>query len=387
MLLRNSCWHVLVLGLFPLASAASDIQAQDADWRLLATNASGYSQPDCCPNFWSLARLAVESPAAAVAEMKRSPLYVERKPIAPPTERLLGRPNALPIVLLHGIADYCRNPWVQSLLEGASQKLGVYAACIATSEDDMLDFLDTFFLNLQRATDIVARKIRANPIFKDGFNLIGISQGTLVSRAYIERYNDPPVDSFLSIHGIVTGISGVPKCFHQGKPLGSVCRALAETLGDLAYSPEIQAVLFPANDLRDPLRTGSEAYLRHSPIADLNNERFVKKRYTANFARVKKFAMIKALQDSVVYPNEASWWGEFSDGSYTTLSHMRDTKLYHEDLFGLKTADQAGKIHFNFTDGDHVEFSDAEFYGWLDLYFAGTATSDANRLEPFEIVV
>eukprot|EP00971_Amphidinium_carterae_P228509 4532335-Amphidinium_carterae.1 len=33
----------------------------------------------------------------------------------------------------------------------------------------------------------------------------------------------------------------VPRCFHQGKPLGSVCRALAETLGDLAYSPEIQA--------------------------------------------------------------------------------------------------------------------------------------------------
>jgi len=370
-----------------LASASIDIRPQDVDWRLLATNASGYSQPDCCPNFWSLARLAVEHPAAAVAEIKRSPLYTERQPLTLLAERIAGQPRALPIVLLHGIADYCGSPWIQSVVEGASQRLGVYATCIATSEDDMLDFLDTFFLNLHRATDIVARKIRANPAFRNGFNLIGISQGTLVSRAYMERYNDPPVHSFLGIHGIVTGISGVPKCFQQGQPLGLVCRALAETFGDLAYSPEIQAVSFPANDLRDPLRTQSEAYLRHSPIADLNNEYLVKQRYTANFAKVKKFAMVKALRDSVVYPNEASWWGEFSDGSYTELKHMRDTKIYQEDLFGLQTADKAGKILFNKTDGDHVEFSDAEFYGWLDLYFAGTATTNADRFEPFEVVV
>mmetsp|Transcript_66011 Transcript_66011/g.157836 ORF Transcript_66011/g.157836 Transcript_66011/m.157836 type:complete len:380 (-) Transcript_66011:71-1210(-) len=342
---------------------------------------SALNATTCCPSLRILTRLAIQSPAEAVDEIRRSPLYIERQPVSLPSAAPPETPNSLPVVLLHGIADYCGNPWVVSLVAGARQKLGVYVTCVATSEDDLLDFLDTFLMSLDRATSIVAQKIMADPQLQRGFNLIGISQGTLLSRAYIQRFNDPPVHTFLSIHGIVTGISGVPKCFHQGQPLGLACRALAEVLGDVAYAPEVQACYFPANDLRDPLRTQSEAYLRHSQLADLNNERFARESYVKNFAKVKQFVMIKALGDSVVYPNEASWWGEFSDGSYTDLKSMRDTKLYQQDLFGLRSADAAGKIQFNVTNGDHVEFSDAEYYGWLERYMVGTSSAASNNAE------
>jgi palmitoyl-protein thioesterase len=48
---------------------------------------------------------------------------------------------------------------------------------------------------------------------------------------------------------------------------------------------------------------------------------------------------------------------------------MRDTKFYKENLFGLKTADESGKIFFESTEGDHLEFTDAQLYGWIDKYF------------------
>jgi palmitoyl-protein thioesterase len=43
---------------------------------------------------------------------------------------------------------------------------------------------------------------------------------------------------------------------------------------------------------------------------------------------------------------------------------------YLEDKFGLRTADEAGKIFFESFDGDHLQFTTAELEGWLDKYFS-----------------
>ena len=37
---------------------------------------------------------------------------------------------------------------------------------------------------------------------------------------------------------------------------------------------------------------------------------------------------------------------------------MRDTQLYKEDLIGIKTMDEAGKIKLNSFVGNHLQFSD-----------------------------
>ena len=78
--------------------------------------------------------------------------------------------------------------------------------------------------------------------------------------------------------------------------------------------------------------------------------------------------MVKAMGDTMVFPNEGEWWGHFKDGNMKEVVPMNQTEWYTEDLFGLKTADQAGRIHFESTPGNHLQFTEAELYGWVDKY-------------------
>lgn len=53
--------------------------------------------------------------------------------------------------------------------------------------------------------DAFAEVVRADANLSQGFNAIGYSQGNLIIRAYVERYNKPPVKSFISFHGPMMG--------------------------------------------------------------------------------------------------------------------------------------------------------------------------------------
>ena len=76
----------------------------------------------------------------------------------------------------------------------------------------------------------------------------------------------------------------------------------------------------------------------------------------------------KALGDTVVVPREGEWWGGYAANDYTRVLAMNETTWYKEDSFGLRSADKAGKLFFESTDGNHLEFSDEELYTWLDKY-------------------
>jgi len=60
--------------------------------------------------------------------------------------------------------------------------------------------------------------------------------------------------------------------------------------------------------------------------------------------------MIKNKRENVVYPAESTWFGELlADES---VIPMEDTRIYKEDLFGLKTLDKEGRV------------AKVEFQGW-----------------------
>ena len=48
---------------------------------------------------------------------------------------------------------------------------------------------------------------------------------------------------------------------------------------------------------------------------------------------------------------------------------MNQTAAYKQDTFGLKTLDAAGRIKFEHTEGNHLQFTQAQLYAWVDKYF------------------
>jgi len=74
---------------------------------------------------------------------------------------------------------------------------------------------------------------------RPGFNCVGFSQGNSLCRGYIQKYNDPPVITFISVHGTVSGVAGFPHCNPAGL-LGPVCKTLANLGGDVACVPPLR---------------------------------------------------------------------------------------------------------------------------------------------------
>jgi len=225
--------------------------------------------------------------------------------------------SKLPTVFMHGMGDSCFNPGMKSITEAVGKHLGTYSVCIPTGPDLDSDTNNGFFMTMNDNVDVFAKAIKNNTNLAGGFNAVGFSQGNSIVRGYIQKYNDPAVSTFLSVHGTVVGVASFPKCNPSGL-LGPVCKLISRFLV--------------------------------GPVA-----------------KTKRWAMIKAVKDTMIYPNDGEWWGSFDVDGKTRLA-MNQTDWYKKDLFGLKTADQAGKIMFDTSPGDHLQFTEQELYGWVDKY-------------------
>jgi len=63
---------------------------------------------------------------------------------------------------------------------------------------------------LAKQVEAFKTEVQADPKLKGGFNAVGLSQGNLVIRAYIQLYNDPPVKTYLSMCGPHGGVGTCP---------------------------------------------------------------------------------------------------------------------------------------------------------------------------------
>jgi hypothetical protein len=88
-------------------------------------------------------------------------------------------------------------------------------------------------------------------------------------------------------------------------------------------------MLFTEQTRRTIVGGGANRYKANSELAQWNNEGDTfNQTYKDNFGKVKRFAMIKALKDTMVYPNEGEWWGHFEDGSLKTVLPMNQTRWH-----------------------------------------------------------
>ncbi|XP_061870613.1 palmitoyl-protein thioesterase 1 isoform X3 [Colius striatus] len=198
--------------------------------------------------------------------------------------------------------DSCCNPQSMGYIKRIVEKKipGIYVLSLKIGNNLVQDVENSFFMNVNDQVREVCRQLAGDPRLKGGYNAMGFSQGG-------------------------------------------------------------QFLLVQAEYWHDPLK--EEDYRKNSIfLADINQERGINETYKKNLMALKKFVMVKFLNDTMVDPPISEWFGFYKSGQAKETVPLQETVLYTEDRLGLQQMDKAGKLVFLGVKGDHLHFSEEWFY-------------------------
>lgn len=208
-----------------------------------------------------------------------------------------------------------------------------------------------------------ADAIQRDEKLKDGFNAMGFSQGNLLIRAYVQQYSFKPqyptLHSFVSVHGPLLGVAALPRCDPGAGFQKYFCQLLNSLTSQVAYSTMIQNSLAQANYYRNPFYI--QEYMTTSFLPALNFERqeadSEKKETIAGLDSLDQLVLIRAEQDTMIFPSDSEWFGFFKDDSFEEVEQYYETRFF--EPIGLKKLALESKLFFEQTPGDHLQFSRA----------------------------
>ncbi|KAF8160954.1 palmitoyl-protein thioesterase [Crassisporium funariophilum] len=291
--------------------------------------------------------------------------------------------NTRPLVIWHGLGDSHSSP---GMLQFASMiqdvHPGIFIHSVFIDEDLDKDRQAGFYGNVNDQIDLVAAQLGSIPELERGFDAIGFSQGGQFLRAYVERYNEPPINNLVTFGSQHMGISDIPTC----RRYDFICQAARRVAKSAVYGDWAQANLIQAQYYRDP--SNMENYLTANRfLTSINNELPVSRNatYGRQLASLQNLVLVLFSDDKTVVPKESAWFGSevvdedgmhFSTESEQTLLGdraesstertiipMRLQPLYLEDWIGLRELDERKAVTFEVCQGEHMQISDC----WEDL--------------------
>jgi len=258
-------------------------------------------------------------------------------------------PKWRPVVVMHGIM--AGSDSMDTLMGWLQQDFpGIYVKNveIGNGKDDSL------FTGMNTQVEIFAKAVQSDPNLQQGFNLLGYSQGGLITRAYVERYNNPPVYNLISWLGPQDGVYGCPD-FNVICP-DADCPWFNSLFDDLlkgAPSVFLQDHVSIASYWKHPFHF--DEYLKTNTfLADINNEKSQKnQKYKDNILSLNSYMLMHSTTDTVVIPSVSPWFYFFAENSTSTLIPIYQSKQYLEDWIGLRTLHLSNRLIFTATDCPH----------------------------------
>ncbi|XP_047306566.1 palmitoyl-protein thioesterase 1-like [Impatiens glandulifera] len=266
---------------------------------------------------------------------------------------------SLPFVVFHGVSHNCKTKSVQRLTNLLSNWSGSEGQCIETG--------DSWLVPIKQQTEIACEKVKNISELSKGYNIVGLSQGNIISRAVIEFCEGAPqVNNYISLAGPHAGIGAFPYCGS-----GQTCKILHYMIKLGIYTKYVQENFAPAGYVKDP--NAINQYMKGSNfLPRLNNEYKDQKNdvYKQRFASLQNLVLIKFDDDDVLIPNESAWFGFFTDGSRSRkkILPVQETELYKEDWIGLRSLDEAGRVQFINVTGKHIEITDIDAMKYIVPY-------------------
>lgn len=249
--------------------------------------------------------------------------------------------SSIPTVVLHGLESSSAKmlPFCEWLSD--SFGINVFNLEIGNGEKTSL------YTPLNKQLDELCQIIYTIPELVNGFNFIGMSQGGLLARGYVERCNLFPVIN------LITLVSP-----HGGE-------FIKNNKIDM-YSEFAQDHLSVAGYWRDPLRL--KDYLARCTYLPMLNNEFKTAESLWQKEQIKglsNFVLIWSPYDQVLTPAES---GKFSflDTELKVIP-LIETDLYKNDLLGLKYLNENNRLHMYETNCSHTDHRNAICFAQLFL--------------------
>jgi len=241
-----------------------------------------------------------------------------------------------PIVLLHGVASNSDN--TQELADWLSTTFNRDVYNIEVG-----DGIDTSLMPMKLQLNLVCNVIYANPELMNGFDFIGMSQGGLLARGYVEYCNK------FKVRNLITLVSPHGGVFYKNPILDFVN----------IYSPEMQDKYSFTNYWRNPFKYN--LYLENSTyLAELNNEKESIDRFNPqyelnknNIVSLENFVMLYSPLDAIVIPPQSGIFSLYD--SNLEIIPLENTDIFRLDLLGLRRLKEENKLWSYKTNCTHMD--------------------------------
>lgn len=254
-----------------------------------------------------------------------------------------------PIAVFHGLGDCCCFPGMIEFTKYLGKEAATFAKCVEVGDGPASSWL----MGFQKQVNSACANMNKYPEFQNGVNVVGLSQGGLIARALAEMCN-------ITVHNVITmggphmGVMSIPNC-----ETGFYCDIFNDVIELGVYDSFVQENTGPAGYFKDPL-TYNEYLAKSEFLAAANNEKSINTQYANGFKAINQLVLIEFTEDTVVDPKTSEQFGYFKIGSKKDLLLYNQTDDYINDILGLKTLDEQGKIVFEYIVGNHLQFNNSE---------------------------
>ena len=262
--------------------------------------------------------------------------------------------STYPIALFHGITDVCTSNIMKDIKRLLEKYLKTKVYCVEIGNGRM----DSIFMNLEKQSQMACTNIKKIKDFEGKFNIMGVSQGTLIGRHVIEKCNmKGKVQNYVSFMGPQMGIGYIPKL-----SCGKFCDIFNNLVANFnKKNPKLLAEkIAPASYWK--YRYQYDQYMKDNVyLKDLNNEGPQKNQnYKNRIMNLNKMLLVKGSLDTIISPRESSYF-EFYDKKGEKIVPLKQSDFYINDYLGIKALDQQNKLKFVTFNQKHVKYSEKEF--------------------------